>query len=492
MGVDGMTSQDWGSENVPPGGAGSGAATLPGGRGGPAPRTRGQVPDRPPAPTDFKDLGVGGKFFEQLVLKTLYTRGSSTGDQLSEYVRVPFWTMDDILMGFQRQQLAQTPKSVGMGRRGYTFELTAEGRARAREVLETDPYVGACPVPLDVYSYWMERQSVRGTHVGPDQVRAGFEHLVLDTRTIDLLGPAINSARSVFLWGDAGNGKTTISEAVVKIYGDSLYIPLAVYADGQVIQLYDPVVHEPVEPFTRTESEEEDLVWPPPDVDQRWVRIKRPMVLVGGELTLDQLELKFDKNRGAFQAPPHMKANGGVFVIDDFGRQHVPPRDLLNRWMVPLDRGVDYLTFTSGRRASIPFACVVIFATNLDPEELVEEAFLRRIRYKIEIGSPERAHVTEILRRQCERRGIPFRPEAVDFLYREYYDRLGIEPRSCHPVDLVGDLQDLAAYLSRKPELTEEMLRHACDSYFMGLQQKGGKTISVYGRNESGKGRHDG
>ena len=484
-----MKTKEWNPERgAPSPEAPAGTTTLPG--HGPRRNVSSGQRESPMAPATFEDLGVGGKFFEQLVLKTLYTRGASTGDQLSTYMRVPFWTMDDLLLNFQRQQLAHTPKSVGMGRRGYTFELTTEGRHRAREILETDPYVGATPVPLDVYSHWMEKQSVRGTHVGPDEVRKGFSHLVLDDRTINLLGPAINSARSVFLWGDAGNGKTTISEAVVSIYGDSIYIPLAVYADGQVIQLFDPVIHEAIDVEPRTPTENDDLVWPPPNFDQRWIKIKRPMVLVGGELTLDQLELKFDVNRGAFQAPPHMKANGGVFVIDDFGRQHVPPRDLLNRWMVPLDRGVDYLTFTSGRRAAIPFTCVVIFATNLDPDELVEEAFLRRIRYKIEIGSPERDHVSELFRRQCERKGIGFRPEAVDWLYREYYDRLGIEPRSCHPVDLVADIQDLAAYLRRKPELTEEMLRQACDSYFMGLRQKGGKTISVYGSDKAEKGNH--
>ena len=482
---DSMSSHEWTA-----GGAGAervgapAAVTLPG--HGPTRRVMAQEDDCPRVPTSFEDLGVGAKFFEQLVLKTLFTRGGSTGDQLSMYLRVPFWLLDDLLLNFQRQQLVHTPSSVGMGRKGYTYELTTDGRHRARDILETDPYVGATPVPLESYSYWVERQSVRGSHIGPDEVREGFSHLVLDDRTIDLLGPAINSARSVFLWGDAGNGKTTISEAVVNIYGDFIYIPLAVYADGQVIQLYDPVIHEGVDMQARVSTKDDALVAPPPDYDRRWVRIKRPMVLVGGELTLDQLELKFDINRGAFQAPPHMKANGGVFVIDDFGRQQVPARDLLNRWMVPLDRGVDYLTFTSGRRATIPFACVVIFATNLDPDDLVEEAFLRRIRYKIEIGSPEREQLAEIFKRQCERRGIEYRPEAVDWLYSHYYDRLGIEPRSCHPVDIIADLQDLAAYLSRKPELTKEMLGQACDSYFMGLVQKGGKTISVYGNNQAG------
>jgi hypothetical protein len=482
---DGMSTQEWTPGGADAEGVGSApTVTLPG--HGPSRKVMAQEEDCPRIPASFEDLGVGAKFFEQLVLKTLFTRGGSTGDQLSMYLRVPFWLMDDLLLHFQRQQLVHTPSSAGMGRKGYTFELTTEGRQRARDILETDPYVGATPVPLENYSYWVERQSVRGSHIGPDQVRKGFSHLVLDDHTIDLLGPAINSARSVFLWGDAGNGKTTISEAVVNIYGDSIYIPLAVYADGQVIQLYDPVIHEGVDMDPRTATKDDDLVAPPPDYDRRWVRIKRPMVLVGGELTLDQLELKFDINRGAFQAPPHMKANGGVFVIDDFGRQQVPARDLLNRWMVPLDRGVDYLTFTSGRRATIPFACVVIFATNLDPDDLVEEAFLRRIRYKIEIGSPEREQLAEIFKRQCERRGIEYRPEAVDRLYSQYYERLGIEPRSCHPVDLTADLQDLAAYLGRKPELTKEMLGQACDSYFMGLVQKGGKTISVYGNKQAG------
>lgn len=426
----------------------------------------------PVPPLTQEDLGLDRAFLDDLILKTLYTWGALSGDALARALRTPFWALDDSLLSFQQRKLVEVLRSEGMGRRGYTFELTTEGRMRARELMESESYVGPAPVPLDRYCRWVERQSGRNTQISPDKVRDALDHLVLEERTLELLGPAINSSRSIFLYGNAGNGKTTISEAVVNIFGDEIYIPRAVYADGQVIQLYDLAVHRAVEDEDVSSGWEDEVVRPPSEVDERFIRIERPMVIAGGELTLDQLELQFDRRTGAYQAPPHMRANGGVFVIDDFGRQRMPPRDLLNRWMIPLDRGIDYLGFASGRRAAIPFDCVVIFATNLNPTDLVDDAFYRRIRYKIEIASPERAQYEEIFRRVCKAHGIPFRPPAIDWIYQEYYDRYGIEPRACHPRDLLADLFDFATYHGDEPTLDEKMLRQACSSYFMDLPRR--------------------
>lgn len=429
---------------------------------------RDAVSQVPAPPQTQEDLGFDRVYLDGLILKMLYTTGALSGEGLSRQLDVPFWSLDDSLLSFQQRKLAEVTRSEGMGRRGHTFQLTTEGRQRAREAIDAEPYVGPVPVPIERYRYWVDRQSVRHNHISPDRVREGLNHLVLDARTVELLGPAINGSRSIFLYGEAGNGKTTISEAVVDIFGDRIYIPRSVSVDGQVVQLFDPTVHTPVEDADDAAGDEE-IVHPPPDVDQRFIQIERPLVIAGGELTLDQLELQFDRRSGAYQAPPHMRANGGVFVIDDFGRQRVPPRDLLNRWMIPLDRGVDYLNFGSGRRASIPFDCVVIFATNLNPSDLVEEAFLRRIRYKIEIGSPEKTHYEEIFRRVCDHKGIPYRQQAVDWIYDEYYVRQGIEPRACHPGDLLADIADLAAYYDEEPNLSDRMLGQACESYFMDL-----------------------
>ena len=421
--------------------------------------------ERPVPPLSEADLGVSPAFLQDLILKTLHVRGASTGDVLSSYIHLPFWALDPALTGLQRQRHAQVLHSDGLSRRGCVFELTTEGRRRAREVFESSPYVGPAPVPIDRYRYWMHRLAVRRIQIGPEQVQRAMGHLVLDPSTLDVIGPAISSARSVFLYGEPGNGKTSVAEAAVNVFGDSIYVPYAVYADGEVVQLFDPVIHQPADPDPSEQAS--DLLSTAPDYDARFVRIKRPLVMVGGELTLDQLELQFDPRSGCHQAPPQMKANGGIFLIDDFGRQHVGPRELLNRWMVPLDRGVDFLTFPSGRRISIPFTCVVFFATNLTPGHIVEEAFLRRIRYRVKVFSPNREQYGEIFRRVCNAKGVPFREGVVDWLYREYYDGFGIVARACHPGDLINDVVDLAYHLGRAPALTEELVKRVCRSYFM-------------------------
>jgi hypothetical protein len=437
----------------------------------PAPAPAPSLSSGPREPRSIEEIGLPQGFLSDLVLKMLYTRGALSGHRLASFIRLPFWALDEELETFQKRKLVEVLRSEGVGRRGYIFDLTGEGRTRARALMEVLPYAGPAPVPLSHYSDWVERKSIRNVHVGPADVKAGLNHLVLDPETVELVGPAINAARSMFLYGEAGNGKSTIAEAIVNIFKDDIFVPFAVHADGQIIQVYDPVIHRPMDgnPLDIEEDNDDAVTLPAPEYDARFVRIRRPLVIVGGELTLDQLELQWDPRSGAYQAPPQMKANGGIFVIDDFGRQRLHPRELLNRWMVPLDRGVDFLTFASGRRATIPFSPLVVFATNMDPFDLVEEAFLRRIRFKIEIKSPNKDEFTEIFRRLCGRYGIEFDRNAVDFVYRDYYIKHGIAPRGCHPRDLIADLIDLGAFLSRAPALTEDMLDHACRSYFMSL-----------------------
>jgi predicted ATPase with chaperone activity len=427
---------------------------------------------RPRAPESLNDIGLSPVFLEDLILKTLYARGATTGDELSEAIKLPFWALDDTLASFQRQKLAHVIRSGGV-RRGATFELTTEGRRRAREIFESSPYLGPAPVHIDRYHYWVRRQSVRRMQIGPARVKEAFSHLVLDPTVVEVMGPAVNAGRSVFIYGEPGNGKSTIAESVVKIFGDSVYLPYAVYSDGDVIQLYDPITHEMVE--DGADDEEEPLVYPPPSHDKRFVRAKRPLVIVGGELTLEQLELNFDPHSGCYYAPPQMKANNGVFVIDDLGRQRVPPRDLLNRWMIPLDRGLDYLTFRSGRRVPIPFGCLVLFATNLDPSDLVEEAFLRRIRYKVHLGDPDKAGFAEIFRRACERNDVTYDSRAVDWIFQKYYDANTIKPRSCHAVDLVSHLLDLSNFLGTRPALTPDLVARVSSAYFTGMQIDGAR-----------------
>jgi predicted ATPase with chaperone activity len=438
----------------------------------------------PRLPTNLEETGLSSALVSELLLKTLYVQGARSGDELAGFLRLPFSILDDELLTLQQRRLVQVRGTKGRGRRGYTFELTGEGRSRCREVMVTDRYVGPAPVPLEQYQLIVADQRVEDAEVDEDLVREGLRHLVFDDKFQEALGPAINSGRSMFLYGHAGNGKTSLAEAIADMLGDAIYIPYCIEVEGQIISLFDPVFHEPVE----RRSEDSNLVWfdPAPDYDPRWVRIRRPVVMVGGELMLDDLELQFDRLMGVFRAPPQMKANGGVFIIDDFGRQRVRPRDLLNRWMVPLEKSVDFLSLPMGHKLPVPFQCLLIFATNLDPSELVEEAFLRRIRYKILVDNPTRSQYEEIFRRACESRGLAFAPEAVELLYEEYYSRPDLAPRACHPRDVTNHLCDIAKFKRREADLTPEMLRMACDSYFMDVVEPTDSSGHDHGRYNSG------
>ena len=422
----------------------------------------------PPLPETIEQTGLSDSFLSDLLLKILYIQGARSGEQIADFVRLPFTLIDDLLLTLQQRRLLEVRGTQGKGRRGYTFALTTEGRNRCREIMMTSRYVGPAPVTLRQYQAIVQNQKVEDAEVDEEQVAEGLKHLILYDNFKEAIGPAINSGRSLFLYGHAGNGKTVLAEAIADMLGDAIYLPYAVEIDGQVISIYDPVFHEPVR---GSEDRDPGSAWmdPEPEYDQRWIRVRRPVVMVGGELMLDDLELQFDQLAGVFRAPPQMKANGGVFIIDDFGRQRVRPRDLLNRWMVPLEKHVDFLSLPMGHKLPIPFQCLLIFATNLDPAELVEEAFLRRIRYKILVDNPSKEQYAEIFEQACEQRGLPYTPHAVDFVYEEYYSRPHIAPRACHPRDITNHLIDIARYKRRDAELSPQLLRMACDAYFLDV-----------------------
>jgi predicted ATPase with chaperone activity len=296
-------------------------------------------------------------------------------------------------------------------------------------------------------------------------LREGFQALVLQDAMLDMLGPAINSAKSLFLYGAPGNGKTFISEAIAGLLGGSIFIPYSVDVEGQILSLYDPIYHEtiPDDPGIP----EEGWLQPPHGYDRRFVRIRRPVVMVGGELTLDQLDLKYDPFAKTYSAPFQMKANGGVLILDDFGRQRIPPRDLLNRWIVPLEKRIDFLTLHTGGKFPVPFDTLLIFATNLAPTDLVEEAFLRRIHYKINVLGPDPNDYREIFRRCCEERGLIYNEAAVRYVYDEWYGKRGIEPRACHPRDLLDHVLDISHFREVEPHLSRELMERSCRSYFL-------------------------
>jgi predicted ATPase with chaperone activity len=435
-----------------------------------------QHPDatEPPVPESVNDTGLSEEFIVDLLLKTLYVQGARTGRQLTAALRLPFTFVDDRLLTLQQRRLVEVLGTSGPNRGSYIFDLTGQGRDRARDALTSSQYVGPAPVPLIQYRTWVDKQSITNVHVTRDVVRNGFQNMVLSEAVHDVLGPSINSAKSLFLYGAPGNGKTMIAETISRLLGGDIFVPFTVEIEGQLIVLYDPVYHHTVggpEPDEEGEALE-GWLQSPPTWDQRYLKVRRPVVLTGGELTLNQLDLQYDTHTKMYQAPFQMKANGGVLILDDFGRQRVPPKDLLNRWIVPLEKRIDFLTLHTGGKFPVPFDCLLIISTNLEPSQLVEEAFMRRIHYKILVEGPNPEQYTEIFTRCCAERNIQFSQPAVEHIYRKWYGRHGIHPRACHPRDILDHLVDIARFYEGQPELNFDMVDRACRSYFLDDSRK--------------------
>jgi predicted ATPase with chaperone activity len=427
-----------------------------------------ELPTSPPMPQTIADTGLSEEFLVDLALKTLYVQGPRTGKQITDVIKLPFPFVDEQLLAMQQRRFVEVKSTQGASRAGYTFDLTAQGRDRARDALTASMYVGPAPVPLAQYRHWVHRQSIQQVHVTRPDVEAAFAPLVLNQETLDEVGPAINSGRSMFLHGESGNGKTSIAEIIAGMLGGAIWIPYAIEIDGQIIVVYDPLYHRSPHDTTKAAASDGDDLWlPDTDHDLRWVKAARPVVLTGGELTLNQLDLEYDNFTKLYQAPFQVKANGGVLIIDDFGRQRVPPRDLLNRWIVPLEKRLDFLTLHTGAKFPIPFDVLLVIATNIDPKQLVEEAFLRRIHYKIRVESPTVEQYERIFRHYCDGKDIAYDPNAVRQVYKNFYHAHSIAPRGCHPRDIIDHLVDIAKYLETPPTLTQDLVERAGRSYFL-------------------------
>ena len=427
--------------------------------------TASALPEELLEPRSIEETGLSMGFLTDLILKVIYFAGEIIARDIAETVCLPFvGVVDTVLEYLKREELVSITGSSGLGERGFRYTISQKGIQRAREALERNQYIGPAPVTLDAYRKVVLRQSPNQHRVGPEDVKRALSHLVIPPTLIDRLGPAVNSGRSLFLYGPPGNGKSTIASAISRMMKGDVYVPYAVEVGGSVIKVFDQVNHKPVEEPARRETTSSLRARRP---DQRWVKIQRPCIVVGGELTLETLDLIYDPVSKTYEAPFQMKANGGVFMIDDFGRQQVRPQDLLNRWIVPLESRVDFLTLQTGMKIEIPFQVLIVFSTNLDPKDLVDEAFLRRIRHKIEIGNPTERQYYEIFRRVCKARGVEFAPQAVVYLLREYYVKQKRELRSVHPRDIVDQIIDIATYRGIKPALTKELIDQACSAYFV-------------------------
>jgi hypothetical protein len=426
-------------------------------------------PTPPPPPATIEETGLHPDTLAQILLKTLVA-GEASGTALSEKLRVPYSVLDLLIQHARIEKLLEVKGMSGAGNAGYRYVLTDLGRDRAGQFFEISRYVGPAPVPLAQYNAYVRACMAAKPYLNKERLATGFTNLVVSKGMFDQLGPAVNSGKSLFLYGAPGNGKTVLAEGIGRAYGDEMFMPYAIDVDGQTIIMYDPVSHQ-VAPRTHASG---DSVVSIAATDRRWERIIRPVVVVGGELTLEMLDLTFNPIARFYEAPIQMKANGGVFVVDDFGRQRIPARDLLNRWIVPLESRVDFLTLHTGRKFEIPFNVLVVFATNLKPESLADEAFLRRIPYKILAKNPTMEEYCRIFELNCQRRGMRFDPVMIEYLHRKYYEPRGIQMRACHPRDLISQVVDRCRYEDRELVITRELLDAACHSYFIEEQSSQG------------------
>ena len=404
-----------------------------------------------PQPRTVLDLGIRKNLLQDLALKILHLEGEMTLLELAQHMRVSLSVMDEIFPALRREYC----EVKGMVGNIHLVALTTMGKSRALELLANNQYVGPAPVTLADYTERVRAQSVRGAEVGPPDVALAFSHLVLSQPMLAQLGTAAVSGRAIFLYGPTGTGKTSIAEALPAIYSDSVWVPYAVEAQGQIIALYDPAVHRPTGEAV------------PRDHDTRWVQCRRPRVIAGGELTMDMLDLTLDRLTHCYLAPLQLKANNGVLIIDDFGRQRISPEELLNRWMVPLDRRADYLALGGGAKFEVPFDVLVVFATNLDPARLADEAFLRRIQNKIKVDPLTPSEFHEVFRACCQRHSLPYDDavgeHVIELLRSEFEQPL----RPCYPGDLINLVVSAARYEGTAPKLDRGTVTQACRNYFL-------------------------
>ena len=410
----------------------------------------------PKNPRSLDELGLSGAQLEAAVLKALFFKGEMRGIDLARHLKLPLQLVESVVDSIRRQRYIDLRggSATGFGHANMIYALTSHAAEAVSRVLDHDRYDGPAPVPYKQWVAAVRAQTIRGVKVTRKMLTARLDGLIVPDAIFEGLGPAMNSGRAIFFHGAPGNGKTAICQRMASCYSWDVFIPYAVEIEGFVVKVFDEIVHRPVPP------REGD-----PPTDERWVRCKRPLVTVGGELTLDMLDMSYSHEARFYEAPLQMKASNGVLLIDDFGRQRVTPRELLNRWIFPLENDVDYLRLVSGKTFSIPFDAFLVFSTNLDPKELVDDAFLRRVRYKLQVQAPDETAYREIFRAQCERKGLSWDDVTVDVFVRKLRSS-GRALAACQPRDLLEQLVDHAVYRGEQPALTAAALDRAAGTYF--------------------------
>lgn len=414
----------------------------------------------PPELNTIADTGLPPSVIEQLVLKFLYFKGDLLGNELAHLMGFRFSMIENIVEAFKLQQLILVKGSRGLGPVSAVLALTEAGRRVTRDYLETNQYIGPAPVPLAQYAEAVAIQKLPNNWLSFERLAEAYSHLVISEKVLNQIGPAVSSGKSFLIYGQPGNGKTFLAEALSHIHTSPIWVPYALESQGNIIQLFDPNYHKPID----------EPVSPTAEImsDGRWARCRRPFISSGGELTMNMLDLSFNAVSNIYDAPFQLKANNGIYLIDDFGRQRITPTEILNRWIVPMERHVDYLNFAHGGKMTVPFETFLIFSTNLTPDHLGDEAFLRRIQYKLLLHSPDRKEFRQIFLNQCQNHSLEHSLIMVDNFIDKYYLQTGRKFRRCHPRDIISLVADYIAFKRMPNELTEDLLDYAFEACFVG------------------------
>ncbi len=414
---------------------------------------------------------MSSSVIEQLILKILHFRGDILGRDLATSLGLKFSVIEGILDTLRQQYLIQVKRSLGMGNISAVFALSDAGRNVTRDYLENNQYFGPTPVPIAQYAAMVRHQKPKAGWLVPEALEKAYSGMVVSERILSQIGPAVSSGNSFLIYGDPGNGKTFLAEALFNLQSAPVFIPYAIECQGAIIQVYDPIYHHPLDA-----EETSSIFITEPEFDQRWVKCKRPFIVTGGELMINMLDLSYNAVSKIYDAPFQVKANNGIYLIDDFGRQRVSPAEVLNRWIVPMERRVDYLSFITGGKMTVPFEAFLIFSTNLNPENLGDEAFLRRIQYKMFLHSPDEDEFVMIFERFCDSKKLPYPEGAARRLLRTHYARTSKAMRRCHPRDILSHAINLIHFENRPFELTDALIDRAFNSCF--LEQSGDRPTA--------------